>query len=608
MIIQSDKIRTAPSAAGAAITVSDLRIDIGNTKLDVVDDISFALAPGEILGLVGESGSGKTTLGLALLGHARRGLRIVSGRVLIGGQDVLACSPDGLRKLRGKQICYIPQDPASALNPTLRVGDQLRECLPPSPEPVEPQLMALLDEVKLPARPDFLHAYPHQLSGGQQQRLAIAMAFANRPRVIVMDEPTAGLDVTTQSHVLDTGRRLCTDHAVAAVYISHDLAVVASIASRVGVMYSSRIIEIGPTAAVLRDSGHPYTRALVRAVPDIGFTAFISGIRGHAPEPHRRPHGCTFAPRCPLALPVCAGSPPAVTVGPGHSLRCFRPDAREATTHGAQPVELVREERSALRVTGLTAFYGHRQVLHNITFRVAARSCLAIVGESGSGKTTLARTLAGLNAQAGGEILFHGQPLAPRSRQRPRDVRRRIQYIFQNPYASLNPSRSIGGSLAMALRTLNPASAGDPDRRIREALEQVALPPSMAKRYPNELSGGQRQRVAIARALLADPELLICDEITSALDVSVQAVIIELLTDLQRQQGLSLIFVTHNLALVRNIAQTVAVLQSGHIVEYGEVGQVLDAPKADETRRLLLDAPRWAVESRQTVSSVVSPL
>jgi peptide/nickel transport system ATP-binding protein len=592
--------------AAAAITVADLRIDIAGTTLDVVDDIAFALAPGEILGLVGESGSGKTTLGLALLGHARRGLRIARGRVLIGGQDVLACDAEGLRKLRGKQICYIPQDPASALNPTLRIGDQLGECLPPSSEPLEPQLMALLEEVKLPARPEFLRAYPHQLSGGQQQRMAIAMAFANRPRVIVMDEPTTGLDVTTQSHVLDTVRRLCADHAVAAVYISHDLAVVAAIAARVAVMYSGRIVEIGPTAAVLRDSSHPYTRALVRAVPDIDVTAFISGIRGHAPEPHRRPRGCSFAPRCPLALPACAAPPPLVTVGPGHSLRCFRPEAREAITHGAHPVERAREDRSVLTVTGLTAFYGHRQVLHDITFRVAARSCLAIVGESGSGKTTLARCLAGLHAQAGGRTLFQDQPLAPKSRRRPRDVRRRIQYIFQNPYASLNPSRSIGASLAIALRTLDPAAARDPGRRIHQVLEQVALPAGMARRYPNELSGGQRQRVAIARALLAEPALLICDEITSALDVSVQAVIIELLTALQRQQGLSLVFVTHNLALVRNIAQTVAVLQSGRIVEYGEVGQVLDAPKADETRRLLQDAPRWAAERGTSLSALVA--
>jgi peptide/nickel transport system ATP-binding protein len=596
--------------AAAAITVADLRIDIAGTTLDVVDDIAFALAPGEILGLVGESGSGKTTLGLALLGHARRGLHIAKGRVLIGGQDVLACDPDGLRRLRGKQICYIPQDPASALNPTLRIGDQLRECLPLSSEAVEPHLMALLEEVKLPAQPEFLRAYPHQLSGGQQQRMAIAMAFANRPRVIVMDEPTTGLDVTTQSHVLDTVRRLCAEHAVAAVYISHDLAVVASIAARVAVMYSGRIVEIGPTAAVLRDSSHPYTRALVRAVPDIDVTAFISGIRGHAPEPHRRPRGCSFAPRCPLALPACAAPPPMVTVGPGHGLRCFRPDARETTTHSTHPVDRAREDRSVLAVHGLTAFYGHRQVLHDITFSVPTRSCLAIVGESGSGKTTLARCLAGLHAQAGGRTLFQDQPLAPKSRQRPRDVRRRIQYIFQNPYASLNPSRSIGASLAIALRTLDPAAARDGARdgarRIHQVLEQVALPAGMAKRYPNELSGGQRQRVAIARALLAEPELLICDEITSALDVSVQAVIIELLTELQRRQGLSLVFVTHNLALVRNIAQTVAVLQSGRIVEYGEVGQVLDAPKADETRRLLQDAPRWAAESGAPVSALVA--
>jgi peptide/nickel transport system ATP-binding protein len=587
----------APGPA-AAIEVRDLRIVIAGTDIDVVDEVSFALSPGEILGLVGESGSGKTTVGLALLGHCRRGLRIAGGKVRIGERDIMTLSEQALREVRGNLVCYVPQDPGTALNPALRIRTQLLECLKAGSEGAEQRMLELLTEVKLPGTPAFLDSYPHQMSGGQQQRIAIAMAFANRPRLIVMDEPTTGLDVTTQAHVLETVRQLCVRHGVAAVYVSHDLAVVASLAGRVAVMYAGRVVEMGPTERVLRRPDHPYTRALIRAVPDLEGRLVLHGIPGQAPEPGRRAAGCSFAPRCALAVDDCRKGPPALAaVGQGHLVRCIRSELREAETGpGAQPAEILGDAASStvLRVENLTASHGPKQILHGIALDVPARTCLALVGESGSGKTTLARCIAGLHRELGGTMHFHGQDLAPGSRHRPAEIRRRIQYIFQNPYASLNPRRTIGQSIAVALQEFEPVSGATARERVAAALERVALPAASAGRYPHQLSGGQRQRAAIARALIVEPELLICDEVTSALDVSVQAVIVELLDELQRERGLAMLFVTHNLALVRSIAQYVAVMQGGRIVELGSVGQVLDQPKAAETHRLLQDAPRFS--------------
>ena len=593
----SERSATGPTAG--SVEVRDLKVVLAGSGLDVIDEISFALAPGEILGLVGESGSGKTTVGLALLGHCRRGLRIAGGSVRIDGRDMLRLDEAGLRAARGRLVCYVPQDPATALNPALSIRTQLAECLGGSAGDVETRLAQLLQEVKLPTARGFLEVYPHQLSGGQQQRVAIAMAFANRPRLIVMDEPTTGLDVTTQAHVLETVRQLCARHGVAAVYVSHDLAVVASLAGRVAVMYAGRIVEMGPTARVLRRPDHPYTRALIRAVPDLEGRLVLQGIPGQAPDPGRRPSGCFFAPRCPLAEEACRQAPPPlVAVAPEHLLRCIRSGAASpvaASPALASMAEGAPPAAPVLRLEALTAFHGPIEILHGISLDLPARRCLALVGESGSGKTTLARCIAGLHRELAGSIRFQGEDLPAAARQRPAAARRRIQYIFQNPYASLNPRRRIGKSIAVALSEFESLGRGELERRVHAALDQVALPASIAERYPHQLSGGQRQRAAIARALIAEPQLLICDEVTSSLDVSVQAVIVELLAELQRERGLAMLFVTHNLALVRSIAARVAVMQAGRIVELGAMEQVLDRPQAAETKRLLQDTPRFAV-------------
>jgi peptide/nickel transport system ATP-binding protein len=600
-----------PAQSGLpAVTVDRLSVTLADGAATVVQDVSFALQPGEILGLVGESGSGKTTVGLAVLGYARRGLRIAAGRVTVAGEDILARDETARRALRRRLVAYVPQDPATALNPTLKLRTQLAEAFGQESfgrksfgqksfgqggRVDERDLLAALAEVKLPATPGFLDAYPHQLSGGQQQRVAIAMAFAHRPRVIVMDEPTTGLDVTTQAHVLETVRELCASHGVAAIYVSHDLAVVGALATRVAVMYAGRLVEQGAAEQVLRRPRHPYTRALLQAVPDLDGKAAIHGIAGHAPDPQHRPAGCAFAPRCALVSDACrAQQPPESVSDATHRVLCFHADAAgPATQQPLRSAPLDSAGQPVLALRNLEAWHGERRILHGVSLSLRAGTCLALVGESGSGKTTLSRSLAGLHHQVAGEIVWHGSPVAAAARARPEAIRRRIQYIFQNPYASLNPRRRIGETLAVAVRQFETVERARLRDRIAAALAGVALPERLAEAYPHQLSGGQRQRAAIARALIVEPELLICDEVTSALDVSVQAVVVELLATLQRERGLGLLFVTHNLALVRNIAQEVAVLQAGHLVEHGPVEDVLARPQAEETRRLLRDAPHF---------------
>jgi peptide/nickel transport system ATP-binding protein len=583
----------------AAVTVEDLEISTTNgTK--VVSEVSFAIAPGEVLGLVGESGSGKTTVGLSLLGHARRGLEITGGSILLGENDILAMDEAELRSLRGSLVSYVPQDPASSLNPALRIGLQMREVLEAhgseSNQTHEDRIAELMREVALPDDPKYLRRYPHELSGGQQQRIGLAMAFANRPRLIVLDEPTTGLDVTTQATVLSTVRDLAAAHDVAALYVSHDLAVVAALARRVAVMYAGRVVELGPAEELFDSSAHPYTRRLVGAIPRLAGGRSLVGIPGHAPSPGKRPSGCAFAPRCTLRIDECDKEvPPLTLVRPEHSARCIRSGEVAAQKQGkiGDPVALVPsdDESAVLSLRDLVASYGKIEVLHSINLTLEHHECLAIVGESGSGKTTTARSIAGLHHNWTGAIKLGGTELETNARARSTESRRQIQYIFQNPYGSLNPRKTIGQTVEQPLSVFGLARGKEADKRVGEMLEQVSLSASYARRYPDQLSGGERQRVAIARALISGPSVLICDEVTSALDVSVQAAIVELLGRLQRDLGLSMVFVTHNLPLVRSIAQKVAVLSEGNIVEYGDTAQLLADPQQPYTRQLIANTP-----------------
>jgi peptide/nickel transport system ATP-binding protein len=591
---------SAAAVNGASVDVSDLRIELTGSGVDIVDEVVIEIHPGEVLGLVGESGCGKTTVGMALLGHVRRGGRVVGGIIRIGGRDLSSLREGDLRRLRGGTVAYIPQDPGTSLNPALRIGRQLSEILDAhattaSAQEREQRMREGLEEVALPSDDAFLRRYPHQLSGGQQQRVAIAMAFANRPAVIVCDEPTTGLDVTTQARVLQTIRELCRSHRVAALYVSHDLAVVAELADRVAVMYAGRIVESGPREQLFTTPAHPYTRRLLRAVPDIAGKRTVVGIRGHAALPGRRPQGCFFHPRCEFAQDDCRTVfPPVTQLSSDHQVRCYHVDdvVRAPAPEGAgQADRQVAGRDVVLAVRGLNAHYGTRHTLFDIDVEVRHNACLALVGESGSGKTTLARCVAGLHKDWVGEIRLGDTRLAEAARKRSRQARKDIQYVFQNPYASLNPRRTIGQTIARQLELFFPGHRRDAGRRVAECLERVALSAEATNRFPDQLSGGERQRVAIARALAAEPALLVCDEVTSALDVSVQAAIIELLGRLRNEIGLSLLFITHDLALIRTIADRVAVMTEGRIVEHGPVEQIFTAPSAEYTRKLLANTP-----------------
>ena len=586
------------ASGGVRLQVNDLEVRLGRSGPDVVRDVSFAVPAGEVLGLVGESGSGKTTVALALLGHARRGLRITAGQVRLDGTDLLALSPRDLRAARGARVSYVPQDPSAALNPALRIGTQVREALRVHPGAVaDPggRVAEVLREVYLDPTPEMLHRYPHQLSGGQQQRVALAMAFACRPSLIVLDEPTTGLDVSTQRHVLDTVRRLCRSYGVAAVYVSHDLAAVSGLVSDVAVMYAGRLVEYGPTAALFGEPVHPYTRGLLGAVPSPERAEVLTGIDGQQPRPGRRGAGCTFAARCGYVIDRCRTEAPEPVTVAGRTVRCLRAADIQAV-RSARPPAVTSAPAvagpAALSVRGLTASYGSTRVLAGVDLEVPPRTCVAVVGESGSGKTTLARCVAGLHSNWTGEITFEGGPLARGTRPRDQDTLRRIQYIFQNPYTSLNPRMTIDQILDQQLEQLTGLSRRDRSARIAGVLEDVSLGRDLLSSYPDQLSGGERQRVAIARALAVQPDLLICDEVTSSLDVSVQAIIVELLRRIQAERHLAMVFITHNLALVRSIAQSAIVLRQGEVTEAGPVEQVLERPSDPYTKRLMEDVPR----------------
>ncbi len=589
------------------LSVENLQVNLAGQDVDVVSEVSFSVAQGEVLGLVGESGSGKTTVAHAILGYARRGLAIVGGTVRLDGRDLLALPPAELRKARGASVAYVPQDPGSALNPVLRVGTQVREILAAHPGTVanvDARVREVLAEVSLEATPDMLRRYPHQLSGGQQQRVALATAFALRPSLLVLDEPTTGLDVTTQRRVLETVRDLCATYGVAGVYVSHDLAVVRELAQSVGVMYAGRMVEFGATDIIFRAPAHPYTARLLRAIPSVERSHVLEGIPGQPPRPGQRPAGCSFAARCPLVIDLCRqGPPPVVPVGQGgHLSRCVKaaeailPPAAQAVVSAGRPAAAPDDGRG-LVVRDLRASYGDTEVLHGLDFQMAGQSCLAIVGESGSGKTTLARCLVGMHPKWRGQITFGGQPLPPGVRARPPEARRAVQYVFQNPYTSLNPRKTVEQLVEQPLGYFFDLPRNESRERVVKVLDDVALSTAFLRRYPDQLSGGERQRVAIARALVVEPDLLICDEVTSALDVSVQAVVIELLRDLQVRRKLMLVFITHNLSLVRAIGDQVVVMSEGRVVEAGPTDDVLDRPRHEYTVRLVEDIPKIGAAS-----------
>jgi peptide/nickel transport system ATP-binding protein len=586
---------------GAVLRVNDLRVVVPGSHA-IVDGLTFSLQPGEVMGLVGESGSGKTTVALALVGYARRGMQL-RGSVQIGDVDMITAPEAARQRVRGTVISYVPQDPATSLNPALRIGAQLRDRLRRQERnDADPatRIEEVLETVDLPGSREFLRRYPHQLSGGQMQRVCIALAVLCRPRVMVLDEPTTGLDVMTQARVLELISQLISAEDMAAFYVTHDLAVVSGLAHRLCVMYSGLFMEEGTTGTLLRNPLHPYTRRLIRSTPSLRERRSLIGIGGTALNPRDRIQACPFSPRCEFAAAGCTERLPALRLADrDHHVRCARVEEFQAPSGLAESAPsaspwIMREPAGTdplVDVQSLSASYGNNEVLHGVALSVHEGECLAVVGESGSGKTTLGRCISGLHTgHARGTLRLRGQEISLHPAERTQPARRGIQYIFQSPYASLNPRHRVGRSIALPLEVFG-LSAGRRRAAVRELLERVALNPDYESRFPAQLSGGERQRVAIARALAAQPSVLVCDEITSSLDVSIQAAILELLGKLRREMNLTIIFITHHLALVRAVADRAVIMRDGMVIEEGSAAEVLDQPRNPYTRGLITATP-----------------
>jgi peptide/nickel transport system ATP-binding protein len=586
--------------------------------LEAARDVSLVVHPEESYGLVGESGSGKTTLALGAIRYLPPNGRVLSGRVSLKGLDLLSLSQREMRRIWGGRIGVVYQSPSSALNPSLTIGRQLAEVarlhLGLDRKAASRRCIEMLEKVAMPDPEPVARRYPHQLSGGMLQRCVVAMALITSPELLILDEPTTALDVTTQAVVLDLVTTLKRELRSAIVYITHDLGVVARICDRIGVMYAGELMEEGAIRDLYKRPRHPYTLNLLRCVPRFdlaGTRRTLASIPGIIPRLDELPPGCIFAPRCRFVEEACrTARPPRVEAAPEHLTACRRwqivprPEEQEAKV---EPLETVTrpEESRLLEVNdlkeyfsapaaGFSAFRRSKRpvkAVDGVTLWVNRGRTLGMVGESGSGKTTVARTVIGLLAPTEGRILLGGAPLGPTLRRRPLETLRRMQMVFQNPDASLNPRQSVGEAIRRPIVLLGRVPRGAVSQRVLELLEAVHLPASYYDRLPGELSGGEKQRVAIARAFAADPELILCDEPISSLDVSVQGALMNLLTSLQERSGTSYLFISHDLAAVQHISDWIAVMYLGRMAEWGSARQVLNPPYHPYTEALLSAVP-----------------
>jgi peptide/nickel transport system ATP-binding protein len=601
-----------------SLTVAYENEDVWQTA---VRDLDLRIEAGQTYGLVGESGSGKTTVALAVMRYLGSSGRIVSGSILFNGLDMVALKEEELRGVWGKEIALVPQNPQSALNPSMRVGEQIAEILRRHAGLDRREAMARAEEllcmVRVPDPQRVLHSYTHQISGGMQQRVLIAMALSTEPALLILDEPTTGLDVTTQAAILDLFRELTAERQTAVLYVTHNLGVVSALCDRVAVLYAGELVEDARVGELFHFPYHPYTEGLLDSIPQIGqkkTEAILHAIPGQIPPLGERLEVCVFAPRCALAIEECSTQRPDLeTAASDHQVRCYRwreISRGEITTHQSAPdlipVQSPGDGETVLLTEDLKVYYGLRRSLTEMLRRQPGRvvkavdgvdltlgkaRTLGIVGESGSGKTTLARAVVGLAEKTDGEIQLLDMQLPAGLSSRTLDTLRHVQYVFQNPDDALNPHMTIGQTLQRPFISLLGMSSKEAAGQVSEMLRIVRLPESYADRYPNQLSGGEKQRVAIARAFATSPDLLIADEPVSALDVSVQASILNLLNDLQNETRNSLILISHDLAVVGYLADQVAVMYLGQIMEISDAARIFEAPMHPYTEALLAAIP-----------------
>lgn len=608
------------------LKVENLAISYTTRRGDVeaVRDVTFEIKRGEAIGLVGESGCGKSTVAYGIVSFLGNG-RIVGGSILFQGQQLRGCPVKELRRLCGSQIAIVHQDPMQALNPSLRVGDQLSEVLIThqrlDKEEANARCVAMLKRVYMPDPEAVMRRYPHQLSGGQQQRVVIAMALLNDPALLIMDEPTTALDVTVEAAVLDLIAELRKEFDTAILYISHNLGVIARVCDQVGVMYVGEIVEWGPVLDVFKEPVHPYTRGLMHCVPRLGVTKrsdLLYPIPGQVPTPRDRVPGCVFEPRCGYAQSICRERhPKLLQQGPNHSARCLlaeeirvekwqQPERGEEPANAgdwmayseAEPILKAegtktyyrQESRSVLSLVGLAEKHFVKAV-DGVSITVRKGATLGIVGESGCGKSTLARTIVGLEALTDGEAEFMGFDISGPVQKRDLKLIKELQMVFQNPDSTMNPSFSVGFQIGRPLKRFRSVATNRIRDEVVRLLDAVKLDASYYNRLPRQLSGGQKQRVGIARAFAAQPHLVVCDEPVSALDVSVQASILNLLLEIQREQGTALVFISHDLGVVRFISDQIAVMYLGKFCEVGDAGDVCGVPSHPYTEALLSAAP-----------------
>ena len=609
-----------------ALEVRDLDVvlDADAGLVRAIDGLSLALQRGETFALVGESGCGKSMTALALMRLLPENGRVVGGSIRLGTQELLDLPESQMRGVRGGRVSMIFQEPATSLNPVMRVGDQIVEAIETHTDlrgaAARAKAIEWMGRVGIPEPERRIDEYPFRLSGGQRQRVMIAIALAAEPDFLVADEPTTALDVTIQKQILDLLRDLQRERGLGMLLITHDLGVVAGMAQHVALMYAGQIVEVAEADEFFRNPQHPYARLLLRAVPDATKRGgMLAAIPGSVPPLWLAFEGCRFVERCDRALASCRSTPPKmVPTGGGHQVRCvlYEPALRSAGAAAAAPEPAATADRRsaapaapllevrdlsvrfALRGGVLQRARSHFTAVDRVSFSLGAGRTLALVGESGCGKTTTGKALVQLLrgvADMSGSALLQGQELFALEGDALQRARRDLQIVFQDPFASLNPRMRVDEALEEGLVTLRPElDAAARRARIETLVDRVGLRRDALSRWPHEFSGGQRQRIAIARALAVEPKLIVCDEPTSALDVSVQAQILNLLRELQREFGLSYLFITHNIGVVEYIADDVAVMNRGRIEEAGSVDAVLGAPRSPYTRTLLDAVPRLA--------------